>query len=307
VPRNATLALLDHVARAAAAACRPGSVRADPTRESFVKNPFPRAARKAAVVCLAFAAVLGALLALASRAAARDERRPRVVDTHLHAVSDARARSKVASRPLELHDAEGAILAFPPRASSTAAGAARPLTVVYLHGVHGLPENGCPWLRDGATELGWLVCPHANARLANGTFSWGGSVAEQRAVVARAERAAAAEGADDARANVLVGFSQGAFVALDLVQARLGRYRGLVLIGADVAPSRATLEAGGVGRVVLAAGELDASFRPLTRAAAALARSGMEVRFVGLGRIGHSYETTEKEALREAIAWAGGA
>jgi hypothetical protein len=25
----------------------------------------------------------------------------------------------------------------------------------------------------------------------------------------------------------------------------------------------------------------------------------------GVGRIGHSYETTRKEALRDAIAWAG--
>jgi predicted esterase len=104
---------------------------------------------------------------------------------------------------------------------------------------------------------------------------------------------------------VIVGFSQGAYVALDLVRARLGRYRGLVLIGADVEPAKVLLDAAGVGRIVLAAGALDASYAPLQRAAARLRREGMDVRFVDLGRIGHSYQTTDKEALRDAIAWAG--
>lgn len=208
-------------------------------------------------------------------------------------------RAKDLATPVLLRDEQGTILAFPPRAPAHA------LTVVYLHGIHGRAENGCPWLREGASEIGWLVCPAANAPLANGTFSWGGTTLEQRAVVARAEQVAHAAGADPARSNVIVGFSQGAFVALDLVRARLGRYRGLVLIGADVEPVAQELAAGGVTRLVLAAGSLDASFGRLQRSATRLLRAGVDVRFVDLGRIGHSYETTEKERLREAIAWVG--
>jgi len=56
---------------------------------------------------------------------------------------------------------------------------------------------------------------------------------------------------------------------------------------------------------VLAAGSLDASFAPLQRAAERLRREGMDVRFLDLGPIGHTYQTTDKEALRDAIAWAG--
>lgn len=254
-----------------------------------------------AAVCAAFAAVIVFVLALSTRAAARLETATaRAVEGRERTTQDPGVRGKYRSSPLALRDAQGTILAFPPRPTTT-----RPLTVVYLHGIHGRAENGCPWLRDGASEIGWLVCPSANAPLANGTFSWGGTVAEQRAVVARAERAAQAEGADAEGANVLVGFSQGAFVALDLVRARLGRYRGLVLIGADVEPARASLDQAGVGRIVLAAGALDASFGPLQRAAARLRREGMDVRFVDLGRIGHTYQTTDKEAFRDAIAWAG--
>jgi hypothetical protein len=261
----------------------------------------PRLARKVVVVCLSIAILL--VVALAATPARSETGAPlvaHVVDRSARTTTDASLRAKVAARPLTLRDGDASVLAFPP-----APRGSRPLTVVYLHGIHGLPANGCPWLRDGATELGWLVCPEANRQLANGTFSWGGTVSEQFAVVARAEHVAQANGASVSDADVLVGFSQGAYVALDLVQARLGRHGGLVLIGADVAPSRAVLEAAGVSRIVLAAGDLDAASAPMKRAADRLAREGMDARFVSLGPIGHSYQTTEKEALRDAIVWSG--
>ncbi len=203
-------------------------------------------------------------------------------------------------RPMELQDDRGSLLAYPPHASTRT-----PITVVYLHGIQGRPEQGCPWFRDGAGGVGWLVCPPANGKLRNGTFAWAGSIEDKYAVVARAEHAAVAAGAAEST-NVIVGFSQGAYVALDLVRARLGHYRGLVLIGAEANISKAMLEAAGVSRLVLAAGRFDATFGPLARAAARLDNEGMDVRFVDLGRIGHSYETTERAALRDAIAWVGG-
>jgi predicted esterase len=273
----------------------------------------PRAARKVVVVCLALAALLLVSVAFGapSAAARATTERVRVTATASRTTRDETARAKLEAGPRELRESGATILAFPPAPAASASPSAsdapssRALIVVYLHGIHGLPANGCPWLRDGATELGWLVCPEANERLSNGTFSWGGTVAAQREVVARAERAAQAQGADPAAANVLVGFSQGAYVALDLVHAHLGRYRGLVLIGADVTPSRRLLEEGGVSRIVLAAGDLDGASGPMKRAAEQLRREGIDVRFVSLGRIGHSYATPEKDALRDAIVWAG--
>ncbi len=273
----------------------------------------PRAARKVVVVCLALAALLLVSLAFAAPpAAAHASPAPaRVTNAASRTTIDETVRAKVETSPRALRESGATILAFPPASAASASAFAssappsRAITVVYLHGIHGLPANGCPWLRDGATEIGWLVCPEANQRLSNGTFSWGGTVASQREVVARAERAAQAQGADPAAANVLVGFSQGAYVALDLVHAHLGRYRGLVLIGADVTPSRQLLQDGGVSRIVLAAGDLDGASGPMKRAAEQLRREGIDVRFVSLGRIGHSYATPDKEALRDAIVWAG--
>lgn len=274
----------------------------------------PRVARKKGFVHLATAlalalAVVAAVVitAFTVRAAASSgrARSPAVAGTERTLSGDV-VRGKVRSAPLVI-DAEGrSLLAFPPLPSARRAGAAPLAAVVYLHGVHGRAENGCPWLRDGASEIGWLVCPEANTRLPNDTFSWGGSLHEQRAVVARAERAAHARGADAASASVLVGFSQGSYVAVDLVNAGLGRYRGLVLVAAEVEPNAAKLRAAGVARVALAAGELDASFAPLRRTAERLRREGVDARFVDLGAIGHTYQTPEREAFAEAIAWAGG-
>jgi len=273
-------------------------------------HAFPRLARTIAVVCLALGVLASlALVVFETSALARAATTPSRATVAPDRIASASAtRAKRSTSPQRLAAEGGAMLAFPPLSVEHRGGesaSAPALTVVYLHGIHGRAENGCPWFREGAEQLGWLVCPNANAALPGGAFSWGGGVGEQREVVARAERAAARAGASGE--TVLVGFSQGSFVAVDLVNAHLGRYRGLVLFSADVAPEAAHLRAAGVSRVVLGAGALDASFAPLQRAAARLRGEGMPVRFLDLGRIGHTYQTTNAGALAEAIAWAGGA
>jgi len=198
------------------------------------------------------------------------------------------------------------VLAYPPQRSRASARATRVTRVVYLHGVHGKAENGCPWLRTGASELGWLVCPEANERLANGTFSWAGSVSDVRAVVARAEHAIVNEGAEPDAPGVLVGFSQGAYVALDLVRAEPGRWGGLVLLGAEIEPNAASLRSAGVSRVALLAGDLDGSSASVKRAAVRRHRGGIAATFKSLGRVGHTYVGEDRDALHDAIVWAGG-
>ena len=220
------------------------------------------AARKTAIVCLALVTALAAVIGIAFSARAESKAsRLHVLSAKEHTAIDTTVRGKYSSTPVTI-SAEGAPLyAYPPRA-----GEEKPITVVYLHGIHGLPQNGCPWLREGASELGWLVCPAASSQLPNGTFSWGGSLADQHAVVARAERAAQAAGADATSANVLVGFSQGSFLAVDLVSHRLGSYKGLVLLSAEVEPSADVLRSAGVKRIALGAGQLDGSYAPMRRA-----------------------------------------
>ncbi|MBS2019217.1 MAG: hypothetical protein JST00_40505 [Deltaproteobacteria bacterium] len=263
----------------------------------------PRFARKIALVCLALVMSLAGLLGIvfSARAAGASSARRQALVSAERTPRSTDVRGKYSATPTTIDAEGGPLLAFPPRVKGEKA-----ITVVYLHGIHGLPQNGCPWLREGASEVGWLVCPAASSPLPNGTFSWGGSLADQHAVVARAERAAQRAGAERASSNVLVGFSQGSYLAVDLVNHRLGRYRGLVLLAADVDLTASALRDAGVSRVALGAGQLDGSYAPLRRTAERLRSEGFDVRFVDLGAIGHTYQTTETAALAGAIAWAGG-
>jgi predicted esterase len=253
-------------------------------------------ARKSVFVCLA---AVGIVAAASSLARAEDR------------AGDGSATVE-ANAPKVLRAEGGAeVLAFPPRASAGTTAEGR--RVVYLHGMHGLARNGCPVFERGAGEIGWLLCPEANARLKNGTYSWAGTAEDKLAIIERAKKAAeplaGRERATDG--DVLVGFSQGSYVSIQLVNARLGRHVGLVLLAADVAPDVQAMRDVGVRRVVLAAGALDATYAPMRRTARRLSSEpGLEVRFVGLGRVGHTYVAADEahaKALRDAIVWAGGA
>ena len=106
--------------------------------------------------------------------------------------------------------------------------------------------------------------------------------------------------------GVAVGFSQGSYVAVDLVKARLARFRGLVLLGAEMHPNAQTLKDAGVKRVALGAGSLDGAHDSLVIEARRLDGEGLETRFFELGHVGHTYAVEETTILRDAIAWAGG-
>jgi predicted esterase len=260
---------------------------------------------RAAVVCLVVAVLVatGLVSRAAAGTAADVARTTRTVDADVTPSAGGEARGRYASARVTLRaGADGTtIMAFPP----SKAAAAHPLTVVYLHGARGRVENGCPWFRSGASELGWLVCPEAIEHQPDGSWSWGADVLAQGPVVARALHAAHAQGASK-EPGVAVGFSQGSYVALDLVKARLATFRGLVLLGAEMHPNAPTLRDRGVQRVALGAGALDGAHDSLVEQAARLNAEGLEARFFDLGRIGHSYAVEDAAILRDAIAWAGG-
>lgn len=231
--------------------------------------------------------------------AARTTRTPDVLTARREGEGETRDRDHAQA----LHLGEDEVLAYAPPGARRAE---RPV-VVYLHGRHGRAENGCPWMRAGAASSGsWLVCPRGGETDAVGASSWGGDVFAQGTVVERATRAAETRGASSAP-GVAVGFSQGAYVALDLVKTGRGRFRGLVLLAAPEAhPSAAKLRAAGVERVVLGAGSLDAAYAPLRADADRLASEGMPTRFLDLGAVGHTYAAEDPSVLADAIAWAAG-
>jgi predicted esterase len=176
----------------------------------------------------------------------------------------------------------------------------------YLHGICGAPAPGCHYFREGLTERDWLLCPRAPASCGGGASSWRSAASTHRVLSeATAELARAAPGqVDTAAPGVLVGFSQGAYQTLALLRQRPGHFRGAVFIGAFVHPTRAELEAAGVRRVVLAAGQRDGTHRAMLRAAQALEREGFPVRFLELGPVGHTFAPAAgTPGWRDALAW----
>lgn len=85
-----------------------------------------------------------------------------------------------------------------------------------------------------------------------------------------------------------------------------GLYAGLVVIASQVHPDAALLRKAGVKRVVLAAGDLDITSKPLREDARILDQSGVSTRFVSLGAFGHGYPADMEERMREPMAWVAG-
>jgi len=276
-----------------------------------------RALRRVVLVCIVASALL--VGAFANRAAAgtqasafasaaasgsAGERTTRTVDSGASAHRGGEARGHYPSAPITLHVDNVDVMAFPPVRAQQAES--KPLSVIYLHGARGRAVNGCPWFRGGASELGWLVCPEAIEQQPDGSWSWGADVFKQAPIVEGALRAARANGASS-EPGIAVGFSQGSYVALDLVRAHLASFRGLVLLGAELHPNAQRLKDAGIVRVSLGAGQMDhLAYASLRDEAIRLSSEGVETRFFDLGRVGHTYAVEDTSVLDDAIAFAAG-
>jgi hypothetical protein len=118
--------------------------------------------------------------------------------------------------------------------------------------------------------------------------------------------------------GVLFGWSRGAFAARDILYASLSdksppevqklahRFRGLVLMAAQVTPDPKKLRAAGIERVVMAAGDYDGARGTMETAVKLLRKAGFEARYVSLGKIPHEWPPDFEARMQEPIAWAAG-
>jgi predicted esterase len=190
------------------------------------------------------------------------------------------------------------VVIFPARASGP-----RPITVL-LHGMCGEPSYTCSHFAEQVTESSNLVCPRASLRCAGGGASWpqtGYSEAIE-AAIARA-KAALPEPADDAHGRTLIGYSLGAYRALEMAQRSAGTYPRVMLIGARILLNQKLLAENGVQRVLLSAGGSDMMHDPMHPAAARAAGAGMSARFLDLGPVGHAFTPSFARYLPVALAW----
>jgi predicted esterase len=190
------------------------------------------------------------------------------------------------------------VVIFPARVSGP-----RPITVV-LHGMCGDPSRTCSHFAEQVTVSANLVCPLASEHCAGGGASWPQAGFAQ-AVEAAVERAKAAlpEPADDEQGRTLIGYSLGAYRALEIAQSTPGKYPRVMLIGARISLNQQRLAQNGVRRVLLSAGGWDMMHDPMQREAQRALRNGIRARFLDLGPVGHTFTPSFAGYLPAALSW----
>ena len=187
----------------------------------------------------------------------------------------------------------------------------QPVTVL-LHGLCGDPGRACAPFVGASTARGWLVCPRGEDACGGGS-RWRLRPEDDMQRVEASVGALARDRKDEvdlSSPRILVGFSLGGIAAVRIAQsaeAPPGLYAGLVVIASQVHPDPALLMRAGIKRVVLAAGDLDITSKPLQQDARTLAEAGLPTRFVSLGKFGHGYPPDMEERMREPMAWVAGA
>lgn len=260
---------------------------------------FGRIGRAARVFGYVF--ISSCLVVLGSKrelARAEVEKREATVDRPEPADDDWRG----SRHPVWLHSRnanDAPLLVYPPEEATKPA----PL-VVLLHGMCGHPENECPWFAGAPTSSRYLVCPRADLGCPGDGAIWSSATRARRALLAgmreRIERAYPNQvGAN----RTLIGFSLGAFVALDVAQESHGEWNKLLLIGAFVKPDAEKLKAAGVESVLFASGDWDVSRDEMKRQARKLARLGVRARYAGMGPMGHWFAKDMDSWLAEALEW----
>jgi predicted esterase len=181
--------------------------------------------------------------------------------------------------------------------------------IVYLHGMWASPEDSCAYFERASTPFGFLVCPRGNAPLGDGRM-WAGTYASVAPSVHAALHAAGALAPgklDRTGDGTLVGYSNGAYFAVEVAVFEPGRWTGLVLMDMRLELDVARLRAAGVRRVVLAAGDRDGARASMQALAEKTDAAGLPTRFMGLGPVGHEFPSDMDARMCVAIAWVRGA
>jgi pimeloyl-ACP methyl ester carboxylesterase len=91
---------------------------------------------------------------------------------------------------------------------------------------------------------------------------------------------------DRSGSGTLVGYSNGAYFAVEIARSEPGKWTGLVLVSMRLDLDGAALRAAGVRRILLAAGERDGARGSMQALARSLDTVGLPTRFMRPGRRG---------------------
>ncbi len=209
--------------------------------------------------------------------------------------------------PLKL-EIEGAADAFyfKPRAKGP-----RPI-LMYLHGRGGNPAEDCrKWAKVG-TQFGWVVCPAGPGANENGGRTWSSGAGEAQKTIDSTITALRAKykGRVTRRGNVLIGFSEGAFIAMQVGLKDQTTWTKWLILGAsdqywggDVTEAL-DKDKRKVRRVYLLTGENDGVAQNTVRVGDTLKKNEVPVRVRLVPGMGHEIPSDRMvSTYRRPLAW----
>jgi LysM repeat protein/predicted esterase len=184
--------------------------------------------------------------------------------------------------------------------------------IVYLHGRGADPKYYCKRWSHVARDLGWLICPSGQEDRGDGKRGWGNSWPGGRNVVMRAIEGLRTKYGRRVQlyGNTLIGFSEGAFVAMNVGLREPHTFNRWLILGADTdywgAAGVATLpEAKGrVRRVYLITGGHDDVVDDAAKVRRWLTDAGVPVRVTTPRDMGHEVALETKPGMYQAaLRW----
>ncbi len=209
--------------------------------------------------------------------------------------------------PLVL-DVNGAPAAFyyKPRAKGP-----RPI-VMYLHGRGGNPATDCHKWAQVATQFGWVVCPSGPGGAETGGRSWASGAEAAQKIIDGTLQALRAKykGRVQRRGNILIGFSEGAFVAMQVGLKDQTTWTKWLILGAsdhywggDVT-SALDKQTRKVRRVYLLTGENDGVAQSTVRVGDTLKKNKVPVKVRLVPGMGHEVPADRMvSTYRRPLAW----
>lgn len=186
--------------------------------------------------------------------------------------------------------------------------APRPI-VMYMHGRGANPQNECMRWAPVARPFGWLVCPsgpveEGAGRAWGNDWNTGNAIAEEAIRALRSKYKARVK----LQGNTLIGFSEGAFVAMNIGVRSKGRFSRLLVLAANdsywgAGAPDLLAKARGLRRVYLITGREDAVIEATAKTEQLLRRAKVPTRLVR-PPFGHLVALESQPNLyREALSW----
>lgn len=183
--------------------------------------------------------------------------------------------------------------------------------LMFLHGRGGNPEADCMKWAAVATQFGWLVCPQGPEDRGGGARAWQNNVAAGQAIIEASTTALKAKfkGKVRSKDSVIMGFSEGAFLAMQIGLHKPERWnRWLILAANDqywFGDTDALLKEKHkkIRRVYLLTGENDEVAANTLRVSDTLRAAKVPVRVKIAEGLGHELPGTKMTSFRRPLRW----